>query len=156
MVMAVTEVIYEAPDKNVNPAWTPKPSSYAPKSPYPARGITGRQEVTKEDHQLAKAVNFGLLYGQGAKGLQDYTRDKYEVEMSPEEAAEYRERWFEAYPAISGPGTVGKVLTSTVTPSREPRAWDRKDAMTPGLRPVRDFPEFRRERPADTFCHPSL
>jgi DNA polymerase I len=65
-----------------------------------ARSITGREEVTGEDRQLAKAVNFGLLYGQGANGLSNYARDKYEVEMSLEEAAEYRERWFETYPAI--------------------------------------------------------
>jgi DNA polymerase-1 len=65
-----------------------------------ARSITGREEVTKDDRQLAKAVNFGLLYGQGPKGLKDYARDKYGVEMSLEEAAEYWERWFEAYPSI--------------------------------------------------------
>ncbi len=65
-----------------------------------ARNITGREEITKEDRQLAKAVNFGLLYGQGAQGLQEYARDKYGVKMSLEEAAEYRKRWFEAYPAI--------------------------------------------------------
>jgi DNA polymerase I len=65
-----------------------------------ARSITGREGVTKEDRQLAKAMNFGLLYGQGPKGLRNYARDKYGVEMSLEESAEYRERWFEAYPAI--------------------------------------------------------
>jgi DNA polymerase-1 len=65
-----------------------------------ARSITGREEVTKQDRQLSKAVNFGTLYGQGAKGLKEYARNSYGVEMSLEEAAEYRERWFEAYPAI--------------------------------------------------------
>jgi DNA polymerase-1 len=65
-----------------------------------ARSITGREEVTQEDRQLAKAVNFGLLYGQGAIGLLDYARDKYGVDMDFEEATEYRERWFETYPAI--------------------------------------------------------
>jgi DNA polymerase I-like protein with 3'-5' exonuclease and polymerase domains len=65
-----------------------------------ARTITGRKEVTKEDRQLAKAVNFGLLYGQGAKGLQEYARNTYGVEMSLEEAMAYRQRFFETYPAI--------------------------------------------------------
>ena len=65
-----------------------------------ARSVTGREEVTKGDRQLAKAVNFGLLYGQGSEGLRDYARDKYGVEMGLEEATEYRERWFAAYPAI--------------------------------------------------------
>jgi DNA polymerase-1 len=45
-------------------------------------------------------VNFGLLYGQGAKGLQEYARNTYGVEMSLEDAREYRERFFEIYPAI--------------------------------------------------------
>ena len=27
------------------------------------------EDISKEDRQLAKAVNFGLLYGQSAKGL---------------------------------------------------------------------------------------
>jgi DNA polymerase I-like protein with 3'-5' exonuclease and polymerase domains len=65
-----------------------------------ARSITGREEVTKEDRQLAKAVNFGLLYGQSAQGLQEYARNSYGVMMSLEDAREYRERWFETYPAI--------------------------------------------------------
>ena len=30
------------------------------------------EEISKEERQLAKAVNFGLLYGQGAPGLQAY------------------------------------------------------------------------------------
>ena len=35
-----------------------------------ARSLTGRQDVSKDDRKLAKAVNFGLLYSMGAKGLQ--------------------------------------------------------------------------------------
>ena len=62
-----------------------------------ARSIAGREEVTQEDRQLAKAVNFGLLYGQGATGLLTYARDKYGVEMEIEQAAEYRERWVQTY-----------------------------------------------------------
>jgi DNA polymerase I len=65
-----------------------------------ARSITGREEVNQEDRQLAKAVNFGLLYGQGVQGLQEYARNSYGVKMSLEEATQYRERWFETYPAI--------------------------------------------------------
>jgi hypothetical protein len=32
-----------------------------------ARTLTGREEVTKDDRKLAKAVNFGLLYGMGGE-----------------------------------------------------------------------------------------
>jgi DNA polymerase I-like protein with 3'-5' exonuclease and polymerase domains len=64
-----------------------------------ARSITGRKEVTKEDRKLAKAVNFGLLYGQRTKGLQEYARNTYGVEMNLKDAREYRQRFFETYPA---------------------------------------------------------
>ena len=33
-----------------------------------AKNVLGIHEVTKEDRQLAKALNFGLLYGMGARG----------------------------------------------------------------------------------------
>jgi DNA polymerase I len=75
-----------------------------------ARSITGREEITMEDRQLAKAVNFGLLYGQEAKGLRDNARNSYGAEMSLGEAEEYRERWFVVYPVI--------------------RAWHRREAAS--------------------------
>jgi DNA polymerase I len=65
-----------------------------------ARGITGREEINREERQLAKAVNFGLLYGQGANGLMNYARSSYKVEMSPVEATRYRRRFFDTYPGI--------------------------------------------------------
>ncbi len=65
-----------------------------------ARGITGREEISKDERKLAKAVNFGLIYGQGAKGLKDYARASYGVEMTLDEAERYRGRFFETYPGI--------------------------------------------------------
>jgi DNA polymerase-1 len=65
-----------------------------------AKSFTGREEVTKDDRKLAKAVNFGLLYGMGAKGLQSYALRSYGVEMSPEEATLYRKRFFQTYPGL--------------------------------------------------------
>ena len=62
-----------------------------------ARSITGKEEATKEERKLAKAVNFGLIFGQGAKGLKDYARNNYGVEMSIEEASAYRTKFFETY-----------------------------------------------------------
>lgn len=61
--------------------------------------ITGKpmESVTKPDRQKAKAANFGLLYGQGAPGFQKYARNNYGVEMSLEEAAEFRDHFFKAY-----------------------------------------------------------
>ena len=59
------------------------------------------EDVTKQERQLAKAVNFGLLYGQGAKGLKDYASSSYGVEISESEAKAYRDAWFKAYPAFA-------------------------------------------------------
>jgi DNA polymerase-1 len=63
-----------------------------------ARSLTGREEVTKADRKLAKAVNLGLLYGMGAQGLRSYALKSYGVEMSLEEAILYRKRFFDTYP----------------------------------------------------------
>lgn len=58
-------------------------------------------DVTKAHRQAAKAVNFGLIYGQGASGLKNYAATGYGVEMSLEEADTFRRRYFEAYAGIA-------------------------------------------------------
>src|SRR5215211_3410855 len=63
-----------------------------------AQNLTGRTDVKKDDRELAKAVNFGLLYGMGARGLQSYALRSYGVEMGLEEATLYRRRFFQTYP----------------------------------------------------------
>jgi DNA polymerase-1 len=65
-----------------------------------ARQITGKADVTKQDRQLAKAVNFGLLFGLGAKGLRGYARSNYGLELSEADAARYRRAFFAAYPGL--------------------------------------------------------
>jgi DNA polymerase-1 len=67
-----------------------------------AQSLIGREEISKDDRKLAKAVNFGLLYGMGTQGLQSYALRSYGVEMSLEEASLYRKRFFEAYPGLKG------------------------------------------------------
>ena len=57
-------------------------------------------EVTKENRQLAKAVNFGLLYGQSAPGLVRYAATSYGVTMTGDQAQEIRKAFFRAYPKI--------------------------------------------------------
>lgn len=57
-------------------------------------------EVTKAERQAAKAVNFGLIYAMGAKGLQGYAKTVYGVSMSLEEAETFRNRFFKAYKGI--------------------------------------------------------
>jgi DNA polymerase-1 len=58
-------------------------------------------QVGKEERQLAKALNFGLLYGMGAEGLQTYAATQYGVSLSLERATEYREKFFATYPDLA-------------------------------------------------------
>ena len=58
-------------------------------------------DVTKTERQAAKAVNFGLLFAMGARGLQDYAAEQYGVPLTLEEAERFRARFFEGYPGIS-------------------------------------------------------
>jgi DNA polymerase-1 len=55
------------------------------------------EAVTKDDRQLAKAVNFGLLYGQNAKGLVRYAKTSYGVELSEDQARAIRQKFFATY-----------------------------------------------------------
>jgi DNA polymerase-1 len=55
------------------------------------------EKVTKADRQLAKAVNFGFLYGQGPKGFRQYARTEYGIVLSLEEATELRDKFFARY-----------------------------------------------------------
>ena len=64
-----------------------------------ARAVLGR-EPTKHDRQLAKALNFGLLYGMGATKLRGYAETDYGVTLTSAEATRFRERWLATYPGI--------------------------------------------------------
>jgi DNA polymerase I len=65
--------------------------------------LLGR-EVTKDDkanRSLAKAVNFGLLYGQSAPGLKAYAKNTYSVTMTDEEAVQFRDTFFNEYQGLA-------------------------------------------------------
>jgi DNA polymerase I-like protein with 3'-5' exonuclease and polymerase domains len=57
-------------------------------------------EVTKEDRQRAKAVNFGLIYGMSAPTLKKYAWFNYGVRMTEEEAVQTRNAFFNSYTGI--------------------------------------------------------
>ena len=57
-------------------------------------------QVSKAQRQMAKAVNFGLLFGQGAKGLQAYARTSYGVSMTLAEAEAAQRAFFTTYPQL--------------------------------------------------------
>ena len=58
------------------------------------------EQVTKHDRQLSKAVGFGLLYGQSAKGLVRYAASSYGVQLADEEAQEIRKAFFRTYGSL--------------------------------------------------------
>lgn len=57
-------------------------------------------KVGKAERQMAKAVNFGLIYGMGSEKLVLYAQANYNVTMSPAEAKIFRDRYFDAYEGI--------------------------------------------------------
>jgi DNA polymerase-1 len=86
-----------------------------------AQRVLGVKDVSKSQRQLAKAVNFGLLYGMGAKGFQIYARSNYGVAMTAEEAKSYRNAFFRAYPGLARWHRAqpdGEVETRTLTGRR--------------------------------------
>ena len=54
-------------------------------------------QVTKSDRQLAKAVNFGNLYGQSAPGLVKYAASSYGVSLDEDQASDIRQAFFRTY-----------------------------------------------------------
>lgn len=58
-------------------------------------------DVTKQERQAAKAVNFGLVYAMGARGLQAYAQSTYGVAMTLDDAEMFRKRFFEAYSGVA-------------------------------------------------------
>jgi DNA polymerase I-like protein with 3'-5' exonuclease and polymerase domains len=56
--------------------------------------------VEKDQRQLAKALNFGLIYGMGARRLQEHAWTTYRVRMSEDEAIHHRQRFFQTYRGV--------------------------------------------------------
>jgi DNA polymerase-1 len=67
-----------------------------------ASRISGKaiEEVTKEERQAAKIMNFLLIYGGSASALQYRVQSDLGICMSADEAEEAKERFFQAYPAV--------------------------------------------------------
>jgi DNA polymerase-1 len=58
-------------------------------------------EVTKDQRRIAKAVNFGMLFGGGAKSLVRYAAVEYGVYLSLDEAERARRVFFERFPGFA-------------------------------------------------------
>ncbi len=57
-------------------------------------------EVTKQERQRAKPINFGKPGGMGPASLRDYARASYGVEMSEAEVEQLSEAWFALFPEM--------------------------------------------------------
>jgi uracil-DNA glycosylase family 4 len=59
-----------------------------------------QDQVTKDQRKMAKAVNFGFLYGMGARKFKIYADEKYGVTVTDEEAKAYRDAFFKKYASL--------------------------------------------------------
>lgn len=59
-----------------------------------------QEKVTKEQRKMAKAVNFGFVYGMWWKKFGIYARDNYGVVVSDRESKRFRQRYFETYSGL--------------------------------------------------------
>jgi hypothetical protein len=57
-------------------------------------------QVTKDERQKAKAVNFGLPGGMGNDGLRAYADSSYGVELSADEVENWRAAWLGLFPEM--------------------------------------------------------
>jgi DNA polymerase-1 len=64
--------------------------------------ITGKNydDITKEERNLAKAINFGLIYGISPKSLVEYAKNNYGVSITLKEAKIFHENFFRYYSAF--------------------------------------------------------
>jgi DNA polymerase-1 len=67
-----------------------------------AMRMTGKpaSKVTKEERKKAKAVNFGFLYGMGARKFVDTAWDNYGLKVTIEEAEAARAAFFQQFPML--------------------------------------------------------
>ena len=67
-----------------------------------ASNILGKSidTVSKADRQLAKAINFGLLFGMGHRSLRKYAATNYGTELTEQQAKQYRDAFFRTYPKL--------------------------------------------------------
>lgn len=64
-------------------------------------GKTNPEDVTKQERQLAKPCNFGLLYRMGDVGFYNYLRANFMPDVTFEEARELKSKFFKSYPDLA-------------------------------------------------------
>lgn len=58
-------------------------------------------EVTKEDRQIAKSANFGLIYGASVNGFRGYAESNYGIKLSENEAKTIMDNFFKSYSGLA-------------------------------------------------------
>ncbi|BAQ64610.1 DNA polymerase [Geminocystis sp. NIES-3709] len=58
-------------------------------------------EVTKEDRQIAKSANFGLIYGASVNGFRGYAESNYGISLSEKEAKTIMDNFFKSYSGLA-------------------------------------------------------
>ncbi len=68
-----------------------------------AANLSGKPEHAIDEHErkLAKAVNFGFLFGMGAKRFRSYAKDSYGLELDDRQAEDARDAFFRTFPGIA-------------------------------------------------------
>ncbi|HUE74863.1 MAG TPA: DNA polymerase [Pirellulaceae bacterium] len=67
-----------------------------------AAKVTGKspEQVTEEERQRAKAINFGKPAGMGDRALQSYAKANYGVVLSDDEVRRFSRSWFKLFPEM--------------------------------------------------------
>lgn len=65
-----------------------------------AQNVLGKESPTKADRSLAKALNFGLIYGCGPKALREQLAANWGIVLPLVKAAAMRTAFFKAYPDL--------------------------------------------------------
>jgi DNA polymerase I-like protein with 3'-5' exonuclease and polymerase domains len=114
-----------------------------------ARAVNGLDDaawaaLSKDERKLArtkaKAVNFGFLYGMGAKKFRSYAKTDYGVEYTEREAYQTREKFFATYRALPAwhdrmrefARTHGYVRALHGARRNLPSIWSKDDAIRSG------------------------
>jgi len=68
-----------------------------------AATLTGKAEADIDDHErkLAKAINFGFLFGMGAERFREYAATSYGISLDEAAARRAREAFLDTYPGIA-------------------------------------------------------
>jgi DNA polymerase I-like protein with 3'-5' exonuclease and polymerase domains len=75
-------------------------------------------DISKEDRQMAKAVNFGLLYGQSPSGLVKYAYATYEIFLTTARAQSIHSRFFDVYTGLRAWHKANRAAARTATEVR--------------------------------------